>query len=489
MPRPILLSMKRFHLLIFSFISLLNFPAQLIVHPSATQAIFVDIAEDGDELVMVTVAEIEMNLVYHQRIYRLDHNLNGILDSVNIDYTDYIQFPDVALGNLVKRNGSLEYVGIAGHLTNYAPEPFLNDSAVFIRLSIEDELSTYLLEKVGLLDDYLMSTDFVYDETNQRYVGTAFESIPTYRVISVDTDLGLGDISDGQYHSPDPEWNINFLSKVILPPFSSTIYPRFNISGYDVLDSELDFISNSYPPIFDPVYHLVMSQSMKLYGDRIFTMAPEGAGSFISISKYTFPWDNGSNFMFPFPDSSATGSVFRGLDMNEDHDLLLGVHLKAEGEDYAKALKVIKCDTLGNILWQRTLTEGLDVRYVMKKVLATSDGGAVIAAERYRNPSSQDADGIILYRLDENGLVLDVNEPAIPLPQITLYPNPVKDHLFIINASIKARYHVMDMRGALLKEGFLSGGSIDMSDLGSGLYLIELVEDGSRFIQKVLKAE
>jgi len=430
-----------------------------------------------------------MNLVYHQRIYRLDYALNGILDSVNIDYSDYFQFPDVTRGNLVRRGGVMEFAGLAGHLADFSPQPFLDDSSVFIKLTIENNLDDYSIEKVGLVNRYLASTDFVYDEYNQRYVGTAYESFSSYRLISVESDLSQGNISESIYNPPNPDWNINLLTKVVIPPFSPEIYVRVFSVQNQVFDANLELQSVSFLPFPEPVYNIYMSQSIIQYEERLFCMSPEDAGYIVSVSKYTLPWQNGSRFTFPFTDSTATGSVFRGMDMNEDHDLLIGVHLKADGEEYANALKVIKCDTLGNMIWQRTMSEGMGIRYVMKKVLATSDGGAVIAAERFTDPSSADADGIILYRFDENGLLLYIDEPRSILSDVKIFPNPVKDNLYIRTASQHLSFRLMDMQGALVKEGAVVNGSVDMSNLKAGYYVIELIDGESQYRHKVLKLE
>ena len=59
---------------------------------------------------------------------------------------------------------------------------------------------------------------------------------------------------------------------------------------------------------------------------------------------------------------------------------------------HTKCIKVIKCDTLGNVIWQRVIGEGLDVKYIVRKALALEEGGVLIAAERSLFDTSQRPD-------------------------------------------------------------------------------------------------
>ena len=75
--------------------------------------------------------------------------------------------------------------------------------------------------------------------------------------------------------------------------------------------------------------------------------------------------------------------------------------------------------------------------------------------------------------------------------QIKIYPNPVKDLLKIdfTQKYFHSTYDVMDLNGKLLIHGMLTQltNSIDMSELKSGIYFINITADGKLLSRKVMK--
>jgi hypothetical protein len=70
---------------------------------------------------------------------------------------------------------------------------------------------------------------------------------------------------------------------------------------------------------------------------------------------------------------------------------------------------------------------------------------------------------------------------------ITVYPNPVSYLLQITADSPVSNYRITSLFGAIVKEG-KSTNSIDVSDLSSGLYYVQLrFENGEEHIQKIIK--
>jgi hypothetical protein len=71
---------------------------------------------------------------------------------------------------------------------------------------------------------------------------------------------------------------------------------------------------------------------------------------------------------------------------------------------------------------------------------------------------------------------------------IVIYPNPVSDILQISSETSIDNYKIMNIQGALLKEGKPIENTIDVSNLSSGLYFLQMkLEDGDEQIQRVIK--
>ncbi|MFP3595469.1 reprolysin-like metallopeptidase [Chryseobacterium sp. SIMBA_029] len=65
---------------------------------------------------------------------------------------------------------------------------------------------------------------------------------------------------------------------------------------------------------------------------------------------------------------------------------------------------------------------------------------------------------------------------------IKLYPNPVRDILSISNTSSED-YKIFDMGGKLINSGKLERGTVNVSHLIKGAYMIQIGENGKRFIK------
>ncbi|MDR6405835.1 MULTISPECIES: reprolysin-like metallopeptidase [Chryseobacterium] len=84
---------------------------------------------------------------------------------------------------------------------------------------------------------------------------------------------------------------------------------------------------------------------------------------------------------------------------------------------------------------------------------------------------------------------LATNDVAGPKNDIQLYPNPVSDILNITKVSDKAAYKIYSAAGQLVKQGTISNGQINVSELIKGAYVISIEDKGkdifsSKFIKK-----
>lgn len=76
----------------------------------------------------------------------------------------------------------------------------------------------------------------------------------------------------------------------------------------------------------------------------------------------------------------------------------------------------------------------------------------------------------------------DVLDTKDLLTDIKLYPNPVKDILHVSNA-VSDEYKIFDMGGKLINSGKLERGSVNVSNLVRGAYMIQIGESTKRFIK------
>ena len=68
------------------------------------------------------------------------------------------------------------------------------------------------------------------------------------------------------------------------------------------------------------------------------------------------------------------------------------------------------------------------------------------------------------------------------LTEVKLYPNPVRDILNISNTTSE-EYKIFDMGGKLINSGKLEKGTVNVSHLIKGAYMIQIGEIAKRFIK------
>ena len=139
---------------------------------------------------------------------------------------------------------------------------------------------------------------------------------------------------------------------------------------------------------------------------------------------------------------------------------------------------VIQTDSLLNIRWERFY--GGDAFYMMSKIIATHDGGCLVAGIKYdyNNTSTQQLD-IVILKLDEQGLITGIGEnPSVKISEAIIYPNPSSD---FINIRVAAQhkqsvFELFDLNGkCVIKEHINSEwGRIGTSFLKPGTYFYRI---------------
>ena len=147
-------------------------------------------------------------------------------------------------------------------------------------------------------------------------------------------------------------------------------------------------------------------------------------------------------------------------------------------------------DSSGNVLWKRIIESGTSYELITD-VLATKDGGCLLAGSRFKEGETTLHDPLLI-KLDSTGSV-GITENNNKLNIVRIYPNPATDQVRLeweavklSNSSIK----IYSITGALVQKMPLSKQNVsllDVSELTNGEYIVEVQQqNGERFASKLL---
>lgn len=126
----------------------------------------------------------------------------------------------------------------------------------------------------------------------------------------------------------------------------------------------------------------------------------------------------------------------------------------------------------GDVVWQKFYKGEVD--YMMYKVLATPDGGALIFSTRYdwNDPTPNQRDVHILKVDSDGNYVMGIKEVKIETRQILVYPNPATDVIsFAFGLYNNLEISIFDSQGKLLHSNtYKQSSNIDISDFKPGIY-------------------
>jgi hypothetical protein len=126
----------------------------------------------------------------------------------------------------------------------------------------------------------------------------------------------------------------------------------------------------------------------------------------------------------------------------------------------------------GDVVWQKFYKGEVD--YMMWKVLATPDGGALIFSTRYdwNDPIPNQRDVHILKVDSDGNYVVGIDEIKIETRQILVYPNPASDVLnFAFGLYNNLEISIFDNQGKLLHlNTYQQSANIDISHFKPGMY-------------------
>jgi hypothetical protein len=417
-------------------------------------------------------------------LFRLSEDFT-VIDTLEIDYEAIIGRSDMARGEFMVVNGQLEFVGVGSYrddLTN--GQLSLQDTTFFFRLGIADDFSISAIDKIPVSTFYYRLEDVIYDEAHEQYLfSVSGDFLFEYWIGSVNHDFTTAMRSESKEH---PFGNIFYdnpllVTKLIL--HEEAICLKINQVEMEVYNQALEFDSVFQIPQVDwsTPFYAWMSRGVKRIDDTY--LQASSSLNRTHVLHLSLPGEFIQEFSIWHQDSVVTESLFKCLDINEDLDLFLGMHIRSEEEEYARNMKVVKCDTLGNVSWQSVFGEGLDVRYMHREIYCTSDGGVLMLANRYSDPSTDLADGLVLYKLSDTGEIVGVTELASPYTGIKLFPSPASDVVYLPLEFMGFEYQMIDMTGGVVLRGRISDSVMDVSGLNPGSYILNLVSGSKNYSQ------
>jgi len=421
------------------------------------------------------------NMSYAGKYLKLDKQGN-ITDSVNIPIPNGFKFfqsrkffklnNDTILSiNDIINNKTDNHGFQIVHLTNNMKIAF--DTVVYDTLSI-----VYL--------DYYLTED-------QTIITTGAIEIADIFFIKI-TDI-YGNLLEYQSYS-----NIQsgfYPSTLIEIPQENTIYVFIYWSNEDLfykinketlqIDDILNYPNSFYPNnaingVYDSSFYVGGTQNAFLYnGVRELSFVEiSNSGNIIKQNNYLISPDT-NTFYYYNSFSKCNGKLFLGGTYN-----FKGTP-PPEFYPEQRWIFINKLNPDGSIIWQR-FYKG-DVNYMTYKVLATTDGGALILSGRYdwNDPVPYQRDLHIL-KVDSTGWYdgMTTGETQYDQPkQILVYPNPVKDKVtFVTGFYNNLELSIYNLQGKpVLKQKLPYMQTIDISALPKGLY-VYIITGENGFIEK-----
>lgn len=175
---------------------------------------------------------------------------------------------------------------------------------------------------------------------------------------------------------------------------------------------------------------------------------------------------------------SDGGYIFAGVSSSTDGD--------AAGNPSAGGnFWIVRLNPSGNVLWQKSV--GGSSGDIAKSIKKTSDGGFIIAGSSYSNNGDVTLHyGNLTYPdiwvVKLGTEVLSTNESKHE--NLTIYPNPTTDKLFVSGLSSDEAYEIYSLTGQRLKNGKTLEYSLDVKDLEKGTYFIKIKNKKQKFIKK-----
>ena len=267
---------------------------------------------------------------------------------------------------------------------------------------------------------------------------------------------------------------------------NSNIVWQVGTFGYSIYDNLFNYIDHHDIP-----HSVHQPHGVKWDTDTSFFLVGEwdaGPDNDIGIIRQFHPLDTtghlyqtwGTDGFWDFP--AGNGAV----DFHNKDSVFVGIISPFwPWMHYPSHYVVLQTDSLLNIRWERFYGDG-EYYYELMKVLATKDGGCLLAGTRYEYNAGVKERDIYLVKLNSEGLIVGESEnPEITMQEALVFPNPGKNEM---NVRIAAQYptssvSLYDVNGSLVLEQDIHGkwGTINTAFLIPGTYIYRITSGDGLF--------
>jgi len=263
----------------------------------------------------------------------------------------------------------------------------------------------------------------------------------------------------------------------------------------------LNLLTNKYE-IFDSTFNIVGEQRVPESTTANFGVKWDSDTSFYLLAEHSINYEHKMGFLRQPHYFDTTGYLFNswgradtvdfpawtnGIDFqNKDSIFIGGTHNMPYALDPGQQpvptwFVILQTDSLLNVRWERFY--GGNANYLMMNLIATRDGGCLVAGTRYdymNDPVPQT--DIIVLKLNSEGLLVGNNElPETQMHEAIVYPNPGTDALQIRLAvqHPTALLELFDANGRLVlsQQLYQKECRIAVDHLPKGTYIYRLSAD------------
>ncbi len=324
------------------------------------------------------------------------------------------------------------------YITNAFDSISLNRDIYLYKFNYNGELLKKNIIGTTTYQERLCASTFKFDTDTLVVLSTGFAFL-TYpmKAVEVDTNLEMVEIKEIQTGS--------FIYNNIGP---------FNNEKY-LFTGKYHYTNSS--PRDDDLAVMYMNKDYSILKEKHF-----GASDTVDFPAYT------KNISFIDPTR-----IFCGYTKNQDP-------LNVFSANLTWFSLVLLNDSL-EVQWERFY--GGDANYGLWHILATSDGGCLLAGTRYDWTTQYNERDAILIKVDENGLITATGPgPNIQARDAIVYPNPGREKLTIESGPqiAGAKFVLYDMAGKTLIEKTLdhTTETLPTAHLPRGLYLWNITHKG-----------
>jgi len=197
-----------------------------------------------------------------------------------------------------------------------------------------------------------------------------------------------------------------------------------------------------------------------------------------SINRYTFWGDSISERYY-----SEVGTAMSMIKTNDFNYVVGG--FKFVNQMVTSDFTFTKLDSNGNVIWSHHYDNAYNQDY-LKSVIQTNDNGYLLYGETSYNGKIQ----LLIIKVDSLGelhFATTINPMELAVSDISIYPNPTKGNLFVRSKDEVRKIVIYDLSGRIIRSSISGIKKMDISELPSSAYIIEVQMKDRIYKQRIIK--